>query len=223
MIVNRDVTQRVEAEEKLAHNARHDALTGLPNRRLFLDRLQGCFAQAQRDPHFRYALLLLALDAFKTLNHTLGPAAGDQVLIEIGLRLQTYLRETDPLAHPHQECPGDIVLSRLGGDDFNVLLEGCTDPSDVLRVAERIQTAVAAPLILEQGPLRAAISIGIALSAAQHRKTGPTRPPQKPRLSFRPGLSLLVRPRPRSRPAVSPESTNLSHPVLFPPPVILSI
>jgi diguanylate cyclase (GGDEF)-like protein/PAS domain S-box-containing protein len=170
VIVNRDVTKRVEAEEKLAHNALHDTLTGLPNRRLFLDRLQRCFAQAQRDSHFRYALLLLDLDAFKMLNHTMGPAAGDQVLVETGLRLRTCLRQTDALAGPHQESSGDIVLSRLGGDEFAILLEGCADPSDSLRVAGRIQTAVAAPLILDQGPVRAAVSIGIALSAAQQQR-----------------------------------------------------
>ena len=83
VIVNRDVTPRVEAEERLAHNALHDALTGLPNRRLFLDRLERCHAQAQRDSAFRYALLLADIDAFKSLNHTLGSGAGDQALIEI--------------------------------------------------------------------------------------------------------------------------------------------
>jgi diguanylate cyclase (GGDEF)-like protein/PAS domain S-box-containing protein len=167
VIVNRDVTQRVEAEEKFAHNALHDALTGLPNRRLFLDRLQRCFAQAQRDPKFRYALLLVDIDAFKTLNHTMGAAAGDQVLIEVGLRLQAGLRGTDAVSRPDEGSVRDVVLSRLGGDEFAILLEACGDPSDVLRIAERIHSAVAAPLILEQGEVRPHVSIGSAFSAIQ--------------------------------------------------------
>lgn len=162
VIVNRDVTQRVAVEAELAHHALHDALTGLANRRLFLDRLQRCFAQAQRDSNFRYAILLIDVDAFKSLNHSLGAAAGDQVLVEIGHRLSTALRDSDS---PPEEASGDVVLSRLGGDEFAILLEACSDPSDVLRVADRIQTAVASPLILEQGEVRAHVSIGCALTA----------------------------------------------------------
>ena len=84
VVNNRDVTQRVEAEEKLAHNTLHDALTDLPNRRLFLDRLDRCLAQAQRDSNFHYAVLLMDLDGFKALNDSLGSAGGDQLLIETG-------------------------------------------------------------------------------------------------------------------------------------------
>ena len=165
VIVNRDVTPRVEAEEKLAHNALHDALTGLPNRRLFLDRLERCHAQAQRDSAFRYALLLADIDAFKSLNHTLGSAAGDQALIEISRRLEACLRKTDVLSRPGETLAGDLILSRVGGDEFALLLEACSDPSDMLRVAERIQSAAAAPLVLAQGETRCSFSIGIALSA----------------------------------------------------------
>ncbi|MGC2194162.1 MAG: GGDEF and EAL domain-containing protein [Terriglobales bacterium] len=164
VIVNRDVTQRIETEAKLAHHVLHDSLTGLPNRRLFLDRLQRCFAQAHRDPHFRYALLLVDIDAFKTLNQTMGAAAGDQVLVEIGLRIQAALHSTDAVSWPQQGA-GDVLLSRLGGDEFAVLLETCADPSNALRIAERIHSAIGTPLILEQGDVRASVSIGSALSA----------------------------------------------------------
>jgi diguanylate cyclase (GGDEF)-like protein/PAS domain S-box-containing protein len=167
VIVNRDVTRRVETEAKLAHHTLHDSLTGLPNRRLFLDRLQRCFTQAQRDPNFRYALLLVDVDAFKALNHSMGAAAGDQVLVEVGIRLQASLRATDAVSRPREESAADAVLARLGGDEFVILLEPCADPSDVLRIAERIHAAIAAPLILEQGEVHARVSIGSALSAPQ--------------------------------------------------------
>jgi diguanylate cyclase (GGDEF)-like protein/PAS domain S-box-containing protein len=164
VIVNRDVTQRVAIEAELAHHALHDALTGLANRRLFLDRLQRCFAQAQRDPNFRYAVLLIDLDAFKSLNHSLGASTGDQVLIETAHRLTAALRTSDAVSRPAEES-GDMVLSRLDGDEFAILLENCADPSDVLRVAERIQSAVTEPLILDEGEVRIRVSIGSALTA----------------------------------------------------------
>src|ERR1700757_1244314 len=83
VIVNRDVTQRVQAEEQLAHHTLHDALTGLPNRRLFLDRISRCHAHAQRDSSFHYAVLLADVDSFKSVNHALGNDGGDQVLLEL--------------------------------------------------------------------------------------------------------------------------------------------
>jgi diguanylate cyclase (GGDEF)-like protein/PAS domain S-box-containing protein len=168
VIVNRDVTQRVDAEEKLAHNALHDALTELPNRRLFLDRLQRCYAQSRRDPNFHYAVLLADLDGFKALNHTAGSAIGDQVLIEIGIRLEGSLHETDVLTRPLASGAGDVLLARFGGDEFAILLEGCADPSNVLRVAERAQMAVAAPLLFDQHVLRCSIGLGLALNTTQH-------------------------------------------------------
>jgi diguanylate cyclase (GGDEF)-like protein/PAS domain S-box-containing protein len=168
VIVNRDVTQRVDAKEKLAHNALHDALTDLPNRRLFLDRLQRCHAQTRRDPGFHYTALLADIDGFKALNHSLGSAAGDQFLIEIGLRLQACLHVGEVLARPVDPSTGDILLARFGGDEFAILLEGCGEPSNALRIAERAQSAVAAPLLLNQRLMRCTISVGSAISAASH-------------------------------------------------------
>jgi diguanylate cyclase (GGDEF)-like protein len=166
----------VEAEDKLAHNALHDALTGLPNRRLFLDRLQRSFAQAQRAADYHYAVLLADIDNFKTINHNLGSAAGDRALIEIGNRLHACLRETDFVSRDSRQASPEIVLSRLGGDEFALLLEGCSDPTDVLRIAERFQAAVAAPLRLEQGPIDIRLSIGIALpSGPQESAEDPLR------------------------------------------------
>lgn len=174
VIVNRDVTQRVDAEQKLAHNALHDSLTDLPNRRLFLDRLQRCHAQTRRDPGFHYAVLLADIDGFKALNHSLGSAAGDQFLIEIGLRLQVCLREGDVVARPADYSTGDILLARFGGDEFAILLEGCGDPSNAMRIAERAQSAAAAPLLLNQRFMRCTVSVGSAISAASHSRADDT-------------------------------------------------
>jgi PAS domain S-box-containing protein len=92
VIVNRDVTERKRAEEQLEHNSFHDALTGLPNRRLFLDRLQHIFARAQRNPESHCAVLFVDLDGFKRINDSLTPTLGDQVIIEMGNRLAACLR-----------------------------------------------------------------------------------------------------------------------------------
>jgi PAS domain S-box-containing protein len=170
VIVNRDVTERVHAEQQLAHHTLHDPLTGLPNRRLFLDRLSRCHAHAQREPNFRYAVLLADLDAFKSVNHSLGSDAGDQVLLEVARRLEAALRSTDSIspsdAGPTAPNSSDaFVLSRMSSDNFAILVETCATPSDALRVAHRLQAAVSAPIIVPQGEARCSLSIGTALSA----------------------------------------------------------
>lgn len=86
VIVNRDVTAREEVELKLAHDALHDALTGLSNRRVFLERIERCFSQARRDPNFRYAVMLVDVDHFKDFNSDFGPVAADRAMVEIARR-----------------------------------------------------------------------------------------------------------------------------------------
>ena len=165
MIVNRDVTEKKKVEEKLAHDALHHALTGLPNRRLFLDRLERCFQQAQRDPDFHYAVLFVDIDRFKICNETWGPALADEALIEMGRRLDASLRETDTASRSANQSMSEALLSRLGGDEFTVLLEGIRYASDAMRVANRLQGVVALPFRLEgNGPPSATVSIGIACS-----------------------------------------------------------
>ncbi len=171
VIVNRDVTERKHAEEQLEHNSFHDALTGLPNRRLFLDRLQHLFARARRSPERQHAVLLVDLDGFKTFNDTLGPAVGDRVIVEIGERLAGCLRHDDTVSRPQFEHPmKDAVLSRLGGDEFTILLEEVGDPSNAMRVGERILAAVAAPFLVEAREVRTSASVGIALSKPAHAR-----------------------------------------------------
>jgi diguanylate cyclase (GGDEF)-like protein/PAS domain S-box-containing protein len=171
VIVNRDITERKRVEEQAEHNSVHDSLTGLPNRRLFLDRLQRLFEHAQRNSEDRYAVLLADLDGFKLFNDAMGPAAGDEVLIEIGRRLAACLREEDTVARPQDDLiMKTAVLSRLGGDEFTILLEGVHDPSDAMRVAQRILVAASQPLQIEGQTLHTSASIGIALSATTQKR-----------------------------------------------------
>jgi diguanylate cyclase (GGDEF)-like protein/PAS domain S-box-containing protein len=171
VIVNRDITERKRAEQQLEHNLFHDALTGLPNRRWFLDRLQHLFVRARRNSDHPYALLLANVDHFKVFNDTLSPAAGDHVLAEIARRIGACLRQDDTVAHDNSGSPvAEPVLSRLGGDEFTILLDGVGDPSDAMRVAKRIQEAVAEPFFIDSREVRASISLGIALGAASNER-----------------------------------------------------
>lgn len=167
VIVNRDITERKRAEEQLEHNLFHDPMTGLPNRRLFLERLQRAFVRSRRDRDHSYALLLANVDHFKVFNETLGAAAGDQVLQRIGRAIGACLREDDTIARGEG---GEMALSRLGGDEFSIILDGINDPSDAMRIAKRIQAAVAEPFTVEEREIRASMSIGIALGTLAHQR-----------------------------------------------------
>jgi diguanylate cyclase (GGDEF)-like protein/PAS domain S-box-containing protein len=171
VIVNRDVTERKRAEEQLEHNLFHDPLTGLPNRRQFLDRLQTSFVQSRGEGGRPYTLLLANVDHFKVFNESMGTAAGDHVLLEIGRRLTALTRQDDTVTR--RDIAGvaaDVVLFRLGGDEFTFLLGAVGDPSDALRIAKKIQEAVAAPFTVEAREMRVSVSIGIALSMPDHER-----------------------------------------------------
>jgi diguanylate cyclase (GGDEF)-like protein/PAS domain S-box-containing protein len=171
VIVNRDISERKRAEQQLEHNLFHDALTGLPNRRRFLDRLQQSFAGARREGR-RYALVLGNIDHFKVFNQSMGSGAGDQILQELARRISSCLREQNNPAAPGDGTAGSTepVLARLGGDEFAILLDGVGDPSHALRVARKIQAAVAEPCFIDSREVRASLSIGIALSTASHER-----------------------------------------------------
>jgi diguanylate cyclase (GGDEF)-like protein/PAS domain S-box-containing protein len=171
VIVNRDITDRKRAQEQLEHNSFHDTLTGLPNRRLFLDRLQHAFDRAQRSPEHCYAVLVVDLDAFKQLNDAIGAALGDHVLMEVGHRIETCLRDEDTVSRHADDLPmKSAVLSRMGGDEFTVLLERVKDPSDAMRAGTRILAGLSLPIVVEGREVRAAASVGIALSTAVHQR-----------------------------------------------------
>lgn len=152
MCVRQLLLKRKEQEEnnkQLAFLAYHDSLTGLPNRRLFHDRLERALLHAQRSEQLA-AIMFLDLDRFKDVNDSLGHAYGDQLIRLAAERLQDCLRESD-------------TVYRQGGDEFTILLESFTKPEDVRVVASRIQMALEEPFILEGKPIAITASLGIAL------------------------------------------------------------
>ncbi|MHB8437698.1 MAG: putative bifunctional diguanylate cyclase/phosphodiesterase [Acidimicrobiales bacterium] len=153
VLVFRDITERKEFEEQLARHAFHDALTGLPNRRLFLDHLDHALRRSQRSDE-QHAVLFADVDRFKIINDSLGHHAGDQLLIAIANRLKTAIR------------PGDM-LARFGGDEFTLLLEGVNTPEDSVACAQRVLDRMNEPITLPDGhEVVATLSIGIALTSA---------------------------------------------------------
>ncbi|MGP6158461.1 MAG: putative bifunctional diguanylate cyclase/phosphodiesterase, partial [Vulcanimicrobiaceae bacterium] len=143
-------TQREHAAAQLLHAAYHDALTGLPNRAFFLDRLSNSILRMKRYPETLVAVLFLDIDRFKIINDSLGHAAGDQLLAALAGRLASCLR-------PHD------MLARLGGDEFTILLDDATDARDACIVAERILHALVQPFRIDEQDVFATISIGVAL------------------------------------------------------------
>lgn len=171
VIVNRDVTERKRAEEMLAHHTLHDLLTSLPNRALFLDRLQHAVIRARRHSDYSFAVLFIDLDEFKILNDSLGHSAGDELLIQIGRRLLSCFRETDSVCRTMAESPEpvrDEGLARLGGDEFTVLLEDISDVGHAVRVGQRILARCAAPFVINGQEVVVSASIGIAMSCASY-------------------------------------------------------
>lgn len=153
-----DVTERKAVEEQLLHDAFHDALTGLPNRALFRDRLAQAVERTKRHPEYAFAVFFMDLDRFKLINDSLGHMVGDQLLTGIGKRLEGCTRAGDTVA-------------RLGGDEFTILLDDITDLSDAINMAERIHEELKEPFSLEGHDVFTSASIGIALSAIGYVKT----------------------------------------------------
>jgi diguanylate cyclase (GGDEF)-like protein len=154
-----ELAMRKSAEQQLVHDAFHDALTGLPNRALFMDRLGHVLGLRKRRKNYLFAVLFLDVDRFNIINDSLGHTAGDQMLVELAQRLVLSLR------------PGDTV-ARLGGDEFCILLEGLDSPSDATQVAGRILERLAAPFTLGGQEVYASASIGIVLGATGDESPG---------------------------------------------------
>jgi len=150
--LRQEVEERRQAQQNLLHEATHDALTGLPNRTLLMDRLQGALARAKRRPERKVALMFLDCDRFKLINDTMGHPVGDELLIQLSQRLKGAVRVVDTVA-------------RLGGDEFAVLLDGVAGEAEAVIAAQRIQAAMAEPFLLAERPVPVRASIGIALSS----------------------------------------------------------
>jgi diguanylate cyclase (GGDEF)-like protein/PAS domain S-box-containing protein len=156
--ISRDITQRKLAEAQLERQAFFDSLTGLPNRALFINRLQHLFHRARRTPDgLLFAVLYFDLDRFKGINDGLGHHAGDELLVGIARRLEQHMRPSDTLA-------------RLGGDEFTVLLEDISSEADATRVADRIQQELSSPFVLSGQDVFTSASIGIALSLSGYER-----------------------------------------------------
>ncbi len=145
--------ERKRAEVALAHQALHDPLTGLPNRALFLDRLEQALARAQRSS-LGIAVLFLDLDRFKVVNDSLGHDAGDRLLVDVAYRLRGVVR------------PGDTV-ARFGGDEFTILCDDVGGERDAVLIAERVAAAVGAPFTLDDNEAFLTTSLGIALTTGR--------------------------------------------------------
>lgn len=146
----RDITARKQAEDKLANLANYDTLTGLPNRTLFMDRLDQALRVQQRHGGYIFALLFLDLDGFKNVNDTLGHAVGDKLLQRVSTTIKDILRKSDTAA-------------RLGGDEFTIILDRIGQPTDVGRVAQKLIDAISEQITIDGHEIFISTSIGITL------------------------------------------------------------
>jgi len=144
-----DISDRKRAEEQIEFHAYHDVLTGLPNRKLFTDRLGQSLNRSRRASR-AVAVMFVDLDHFKTINDTLGHTAGDELLLEMSRRLRECIRDDDTVA-------------RIGGDEFTIILSDLRHPEDAVAVAQKILETVQIPLAINGMPIEVTASIGIAL------------------------------------------------------------
>ena len=147
-----NITEKKRTEERVQHEAYHDGLTSLPNRRLFIDRLTVALGQAHRHA-LPLAVMFIDVDRFKRINDTLGHQAGDELLVEAASRLRQIVRAGDTMA-------------RVGGDEFMFLAPDLDDPADASRLAAKVMEAFAQPYVLDGHELFVTASIGVALHPA---------------------------------------------------------
>ena len=152
---SRDVSDRIQVQTQLEHDTLHDALTGLPNRNLLMERLELSIHRAKRLDNYHFAVLFLDLDRFKVINDSLGHLAGDKLLIAIARKLQANLREID-------------LVARLGGDEFVILLDEIKDLQEAIHATQRIFADLQIPLTIEGREVYTTSSIGIVLGTKDY-------------------------------------------------------
>lgn len=152
-----DITDKKLVEEKLQYDATHDVLTGLPNRKCFMMRLETALEKTSENPYYKVSILFIDLDRFKYVNDSLGHQIGDELLIGIANRLRDCVR------------PADLV-ARLGGDEFTILVQGKYDQQEVIGIAERIKEKFAVPFDLDGNEVYTSASIGILHNTEKHQK-----------------------------------------------------
>ncbi len=153
---SRDITEKVEIQQRLEHDALHDALTSLPNRHLLMERIELALERSRQQPRSQCALLFLDLDRFKAINDALNHLAGDRLLVAVARLLQATIRPVD-------------LATRLGGDEFVILLEDVEGLYEAIQVAEAIFAALRSPLDLGGREVSIGTSIGIALGSAHYQ------------------------------------------------------
>jgi len=151
-----DITERKELERRLRQAALYDSLTGLPNRSLFMDRMEQAFARAKRSPDYQFCILFMDLDGFKAVNDNYGHAFGDLLLVTVAERISAHLR-------------GNDTAVRFGGDEFAVLLDSVKSVEHVRTIAKRIQAKLSAPYEIEGQEAAVSATIGIASSTTGYQ------------------------------------------------------
>ncbi len=156
LLFGHDITSKIETEQCLHRRATHDLHTGLPNRALFLNRLEYAIKHAAERSTYRFAVLYLDIDQFKLINDTLGHGVGDKILSEISDRLMSCVGSEDTVA-------------RLGGDEFGILLDGIRDLIEPIHVADSIHEILSVPVVRQEQEIFLSASIGIVLNSKQHQ------------------------------------------------------
>ncbi|MCU0537667.1 MAG: EAL domain-containing protein [Hydrococcus sp. Prado102] len=152
VLVFRDVTQQRLAAKKLYRQAFYDILTNLPNRAWFKERLTDAVERVKRNPDYLFAVMFLDLDRFKIINDSMGHSAGDRLLVEVASRLSQSVRSID-------------TVTRMGGDEFAILLENLQNPGEAYKIARRIQQQLSEPIAIDEQEVFTNASIGIVLSS----------------------------------------------------------